>query len=384
MPSWSNVRRIGIVLGSMLAGASLPVLACTALVSVDGLTGGSVTVPRDEEAGAVDASADTDAPSPEGAAPDGGVRPSRIYVYGGSEDGLTIPDDPIGFYAEIGDGGDLGPWLPASPLPRSLIWQSCAVDGALAVLVGGLAKNVGGSRQVFVGSVADGRVTSFWSSPPVLPVGTSHAVSVLRGTDLFVLGGFGEEVGADVVRLSIGASSSGPAEVIAALPAPRARSGAAQLDDKLYMAGGSNADGSTTDEVVVATFAGRDVTFRNERVMPTKRVYPAAAIARGTLLVIGGDTDGKDVASVLSSRVTTGGLEAFRETTPLPFARSRHRAVAHDDHVYVIGGRIDAPSGGGSDRDVFVGDVAVDGSIPAWRMTTPLPRTARYTTVFVL
>lgn len=386
MTSWSITRRIGIALGLILTGASSQALACTALVSVDGLSGGAPSVPRDDEAGAVDATAGSDAAESvvEAGAADGGGRPARLYVYGGSEDGLTIPDDPIGFYAEIGDGGELGPWLPATPLPRSLIWQSGAADGPLAVVVGGLVKPEGAARQVVVGSVVDGKVTSFWTSPVVLPIGTNHAASVLRGSDLFVFGGFGDVVGSDVLRLSVGAQSAGNAEIVAQLPAPLARSGAARLDGTLYLTGGSNVDGAAVDEVVVASVVGRGVTVRKERALPGKRVYPAAVIVRQTLLVVGGELEGRDLASVLSSRILPEGLEAFRETTPLPFARSRHQTVAHDGHVYVIGGRILSPSGEGSDRDVLVGDVAVDGSIPSWRKTSSLPRTARYTTVFVL
>jgi len=100
------------------------------------------------------------------------------------------------------------------------------------------------------------------------------------------------------------------------------------------------------------------------------------AIARGNYLyVIGGhandDLSGVHMtAEVLYADIApTGDVGPWLETTPLPFVRSRHASIHHNDHIYVIGGRI----GWGAHGAVYRAEMHDNGEVDGWHFIGFLP-----------
>lgn len=323
--------------------------------------------------------AGSDAGDTDGAAP----ARHRIYVYGGTPDGVNLPEVPLAFYAEILPDGALGPWLTAPEPPRSMIWHTSVRGPDFVALVTGIARPLGGNRRLIVGSVVDGAVQSFSESPDLFPSPIHHGGAVLRGGTLYVVGGEDDTTPptTDVWRSSITATTFTAPTRIAPLPTPLSRMAVAESAGGVFLVGGAGGDGASVATIVSARFGedGELSAFEVQATsLPSARRHAAAVVHRDHLLVVGGQAT-TDVANVLSCPVgATGAVGSCRETTPLPVPRSRHRAVLHEGRLYVVGGR--SKDG----RTVYVGDVSEDGGVGAWRATSELPAEAIFTSVTLL
>ncbi|OJY22937.1 MAG: hypothetical protein BGO98_33435 [Myxococcales bacterium 68-20] len=308
----------------------------------------------------------------------------RIYVYGGSPDGVTLPEEPMAHYAEILPDGLLGPWRAAPKPPTSMIWHSSAQGRDFIALLSGIARPHGGNLKIFVGSVADGAVTSFVTSPDLFPNPIHHGASLIRGDVLYVMGGqIGDDKPptADVWRSAITATTFAPPVRVTPLPAPVARMAMAEGAGSVFLVGGTDQNNANTTSILRARFQvdGSLSTFEAQTPLPSGRRYLAAAVHRSSLLVVGGQAV-EEIDNVLTCPIdASGNVAPCVETTALPEPRSRHRAVIHDGRLYVVGGR--TKSGG---KDVLVGDLNDEGGIVGWRNTSPLPTSAIYTTLLLL
>lgn len=314
----------------------------------------------------------------------GAPRPRRIYVFGGSSDGITLPDEPLAFHAEILQDGLLGPWQSSPKPPKSMMWHSSAQGRDFVVLLSGIARPEGGNLKLFIGTVVDGAVRDFTSSPDLLPNRIHHGASLIHGDTLYVMGG---ETGdqqppsADIWRSTITATTYAPPALFASLPAPVSRMGMAEGAGSVFLVGGITSSFASTASIVRARFAadGSLSKFQTQVSLPSARSYLAAAVHRSALLVVGGQQE-SDIGNVLTCPLdATGTVGPCSETAALPAPRSRHRALVHEGRLYVVGGRSD--DGG---RPVYVGDLTDDGGITSWRTTSALPAAAIFTTVMLL
>lgn len=332
-----------------------------------------------------DAGAGSDTDTADASADAGTKRPTQIFVFGGSSDGTTLPEECLAYAAEILPDGSLSTWREVSRPPKSVMWHASASGSDGLVLVGGIARPSGGNLRIFMAPIeGDGGLGSFASSPDLLPTRIHHGSAFLRRNELYVLGG---ETGddrppsANVWRTTLTATTFGTPEAAAPLPYALSRAAVAEDGERIYVTGGILQDFSPSDGVLRARFdsggalAGFDALTR----LPSPRAYVAAAVVGRSLLVLGGDRSG-DIANVLSCPLDEAGdLGPCAETVPLPATRSRHRAVAHDGRVYVVGGR-----GSDDGRAVFIGDVAASGGVTSWRAGSALPTAAVFTSVMTL
>ena len=181
----------------------------------------------------------------------------RIYVYGGSPDGVTLPEEPMAHYAEILPDGLLGPWRAAPKPPTSMIWHSSAQGRDFIALLSGIARPHGGNLKIFVGSVADGAVTSFVTSPDLFPNPIHHGASLIRGDVLYVMGGqIGDDKPptADVWRSAITATTFAPPVRVTPLPAPVARMAMAEGAGSVFLVGGTDQNNANTTSILRARF----------------------------------------------------------------------------------------------------------------------------------
>lgn len=150
--------------------------------------------------------------------------------------------------------------------------------------------------------------------------------------------------------------------LLAPLGEPRQEVGVAEVDGRVYVAGGFREDRSTAATVEVYDPAADAWSVIEP--MPVAVNHPAAVAVDGALLVLGGyrgpglqnPTD-----AVQAYDPSTG---AWTLKTPMPTARGSLAAAVVDEKVYAVGG----------ERGSAVGEVAVyDPVADTWTSLAPLP-----------
>jgi hypothetical protein len=104
--------------------------------------------------------------------------------------------------------------------------------------------------------------------------------------------------------------------------------------------------------------------------LPSGRGHLSTVAHDGHLYAIGG-YDGALLSDCLVAPLSANGsVGSWVSTTPLPFARDEHSSVAHNGFVYILGG-YDADNAAVS--DVIAAPLNADGSLGSWSPTTDLP-----------
>jgi N-acetylneuraminic acid mutarotase len=127
------------------------------------------------------------------------------------------------------------------------------------------------------------------------------------------------------------------------------------------------------------------LTWRPTTPLPRGVDHHATFATRGSLgdlLWVAGGNDYKTThANVVRGRIdAAGSIGEWRESTPLPAARAGLAVAQSDRYVIVSGGKDPTQR---TMTDVFVAAIAADGTLGAWRSTTPLPAPRFHHTMFV-
>ncbi|HET9078310.1 MAG TPA: PQQ-binding-like beta-propeller repeat protein [Acidimicrobiales bacterium] len=224
-------------------------------------------------------------------------------------------------------------WQLQAPLSRAV---ALPVDGNIDVF-GGLT----GSGNSTTGGVvqldpADGRATAVGT----LPVPVHDAAGAAIGSRYFVFGGGAQALTADAQAFSPDVAQGSPALSIAGrMPGLRADlAAAAAPDGTVYLAGGY--DGTNFTPGILSTRNGTTFSTVGQLSVPVR--YPAAAVAGGRLLVIGGETG----TSASGAGTATDAIQAVDLKTGavtvaghLPVPLSHAAAATLNGSVYVFGGR---------------------------------------------
>lgn len=144
--------------------------------------------------------------------------------------------------------------------------------------------------------------------------------------------------------------------VVAPLPTPRWRHGAAAVHGKIYAVGGTY-DGAAVDEYDPCTDA-----WRSRAPMPTPRSDLAVVAFGGRVFAFGGRNGGTilDAVEVYDPRT-----DSWASVDPLPVATSGARAVVVRRWIFVIGG---------FDGTDVIGTVQrYDPRTGVWRLLAPMP-----------
>ena len=172
-------------------------------------------------------------------------------------------------------------------LPRALSDLAAATIGATAYLVGGFDGRIPRSE---IYRTSDGR---HFTLAGRLPVGLRYPAVAALGGDLVVAGGITASGASSVVYVFDPAT--GRTRSIGRLPAPVGHSSALVLGNRVYVVGGADANGRTRGRVTEIDPGARKVL----PVSGVARVSDAGAVVTaGRGLVIGGETDGRTVATV--------------------------------------------------------------------------------------
>ena len=215
-----------------------------------------------------------------------------------------------------------------------------------------------------------------WTRGRALPIALAGHKLVAVGTRLYVLGGLAqrEHIGQrDTWTTTIGKDGGlGTWKKGPILPAPVAFHEALVADRRLYVVGGSSKEGMQNlyDTVISApvTREGGLGKWRTERAMPSKLVYPAAAVLNGRLYVLGG-FDGSEYHDTLlyATLNADGSLGEWKTASArYPHRIGRTTMTAVGTGLVVIGGFWSDSQGEHVSSLMLRGTPGPDGNVTEW------------------
>ncbi|MEZ4475574.1 MAG: hypothetical protein R3F60_33220 [bacterium] len=273
--------------------------------------------------------------------------------------------------AEVAGRGDVGPFEDLPALPRPTAFHAQIRVGDRVFLIGGITQDgagVGAATDGLAGRVADGRVGD-WRRFAVPREVRVHPTGVALGDRLYVVGGTGAQgrVLDTVISAEVGPDGlPGAFEESAPLPAPRSHHASLVVGDHILVVGGFTTDQVPAPEVLrsVHDASGALVGWEVVGTLADPPWTSSVVIHRGWLwLVGGGEGQGASahfVNTVRAAPLDTAGVPGPFEIIdrPLPLARSHvHQTPVHDGFLYSVGGRVAQGSGLRSTNRVLVGEL---------------------------
>jgi len=199
-----------------------------------------------------------------------------------------------------------------------------------------------------------------WERAESMSQRRSYLAAAELGGFVYAAGGMVGETGRPLSTFARYDPRTDDWEVLPQLPVPTRAAAAAALDGRVFVVGGTTADGNTG-----ATWAYDPGTRRwSARAPLPAAVFNHAAVALdGTLYVVGGYADGRERADVYAYEP---GRDLWRRIGTLPRATHAFGAVAFRGELWVLGGR----RGERILRDVWI----LDPATRDWRRGPTMPR----------
>ena len=146
------------------------------------------------------------------------------------------------------------------------------------------------------------------------------------------------------------------------MPIARTRPGGVVVGDRLYITGGYTGSSFASSRVYI--YDASDDAWERGPGMPTRRGGHALVAVDGLVYALGGGTN-TEISRVNANEVFDPAVGEWASLAPVPTARDRMGATAHEGEVYTFGGRLaDATS-----NAVEIYDPATD----RWRLANPMP-----------
>lgn len=247
-----------------------------------------------------------------------------LLLLGGCSSSLTPPAGPVRVSRPASLPGLLAatlmPWQLPAPISRTVV---VAQHGRI-LIAGGLDSAGNSTSGVFRLDPQDGSLSFLGSlAQPV----HDAAGALVRGRLLV----FGGGSATSVATVQAFHSRTGGA-VVGALPSPRSDLVSAVRGTHVYLMGGY--DGATLAGSVLQTQDGRH--FRTVARLPVPVRYPAAVAFDGRLFAFGGQTRRGETSAVQEVNLRTG---ASKIAAHLPSALAHASAFVLGNHIYITGGR---------------------------------------------
>ena len=289
--------------------------------------------------------------------------------------------------------GQLGAWQAAAPLPVARANHcSVAIDNWVLAIGGNRSDGSGGfldTDEIDAAQVAADGTLGAWQVAGQLPSPGSQSTCTSDGTTLYVIDGIYDDTTKGSQVWSADLDQTGhlaPLASLGALPNDTyaINEAAAVVDGTLYVTTANTPDDTFDPDqtftirtpigggtpLAWSTDAWQGVDFRADSEL---------AFSGDTAYVIGGYHD-PAVGAVTDAFVAPigkdGALGAASTTTALPAPVAFGRAAAIDSWLFVVGGRAQVFTGGGS-TTIYAAPIAVDGTLGDWTEPTALsaPRT---------
>jgi Kelch motif/Galactose oxidase, central domain len=244
-------------------------------------------------------------------------------------------------------------WRKLAPAPSERTEVAAAAVGDRIWVLGGYAPD---GATLATAEVYD-TATDTWARGPDLPVAVNHAMAATLDGVLYIAGGNdGEGPSTQVARLE-----GDTWRPLAPLPQGRSAGGLVALDGRLYLVGGVVEGGLAAETQVYDPAADR---WSPAPGLPTPREHLGAAATGGKVYVVGGRVGGigRNLAAAEAFDPATGRWASLAE---LPTPRGGLAATA------TAGGEVVAV--GGEAAATFPEAEALDTASGRWRSLPPLP-----------
>jgi len=214
-------------------------------------------------------------------------------------------------------GAGRGPaWRRLAPVPSQRTEVAAAAVGSRIWVLGGYGSD--GTTLATAEAFDTGAGT--WSRGPDLPVAVNHAMAATLDGVLYVAGGNDDQgPSTQLARLD-----GNGWRTLAALPQGRSAGGLVALDGRLYLVGGVVDGGLAADTQVYDPDADR---WSSAPGLPTPREHLGAAAAGGRVYVVGGRVRGVG-NSLAAAEVFDPGAGRWSAVADLPTARGGLAATA--------------------------------------------------------
>lgn len=233
----------------------------------------------------------------------------------------------------LAEGASSPTWKRGAPLPLARGEVATAVAGGRIYIIGGFTADGQNSTRVESYSPS----TDTWRQEADLPVSVDHAMAAAHRGRVYLAGGYGATPGQ---LTSLFALSGGGWTRLAQMPEARAAGGAAVVNGKLYVVGGTKpGTPRVAGTMLVYDIARNRWTTRRG---PTPREHLGVAALGGRIYAVGGRTFGFDTNTALLERYNarTGRWTRLR---PVPSKRGGTGAAGTGRWIVSAGG--EAPAG---------------------------------------
>jgi hypothetical protein len=161
----------------------------------------------------------------------------------------------------------------------------------------------------------------------------SYVAAAELGGFLYAAGGMVGETGRPLATFARYDTARDRWEVLSPLPEPTRAAAAAALGGRVYVVGGTTAEGNTT-----ATWAydASEQRWRSRARLPAPRFNHGAVSLGEKLYVLGGFADGREHREVF---VYEPARDRWERVASLPRPNHAFGVVAYEDELWVIGGR---------------------------------------------
>ena len=269
---------------------------------------------------------------------------NHIYMIGGvdGKNFLTTTE-----YAEIHDDGSIGPWVIGPDLNMDRGFDEAAVWGDYIYIVGGANGQYGKNLLSSVERAKieeDGSLGPWQIMDEELPVGIRCSKILLKGDDIYSLGGFSGVMLDTVTRSKIGSDGNpGPwRNEDTKMITPHYVNSVKVHNGNIYALGGhetSKGVGMRLVEFASLSESGEVGEWVQTSSLKKGRYGLTSAINNGHIYILGGITGAEYVKSIEKAKLNSDGtLGLWAYTTPLSSPRSTFSTVTHKGNIYVIGG----------------------------------------------
>jgi Kelch motif len=261
----------------------------------------------------------------------------------------------LAFFLGGGLAGAASPrWRSASPVPVARTEVAAALFGREIAVVGGFLANGRNTSRADAYSPLRNR----WRRLPDLPTPVDHAMLAGRGSELYLVGGYGPSGPLSTAHVLRG----GRWNALPSMPAPRAAAGAAVTHGKLYVVGGVEAPGRLAGDAFAFDFANRRWSVIDG---PRPREHLGAAALGSFVYAVAGRTAGFDTNLDVVEAYDPAS-NRWRAIPRVPGRRGGTAAAAVSGHLVSAGGE-EQP---GTIRTVF----AYNPGTRRWTRLPNLPR----------
>jgi N-acetylneuraminic acid mutarotase len=218
-------------------------------------------------------------------------------------------------------------WRRLPDLPVVSNHAMAASFGGKLYVVGGYARGISVPRRN--GFVFDG---TRWASLPLMPDGRAAGAAAIAGGKLYVVGGvsLAGTLAADMLVFDLASGDWSTAQG----PTPREHLAAVSAAGTVYALAGRLGDLSSNLDLFEAYSPATGAWIRLAPV-PYKRGGTGAAVARGSIVSVGGEEDGGTIGSVYAYDLAQA---RWRRLPSLPTPRHGLGVVAVKSRVFAVGG----------------------------------------------